>query len=69
MLTSFKFDFECLIFKNGLFNLFFGIKSLIFKFYHRGKSYYEKLKPLYTFGTEKKKKFTDLQITYRVYRR
>ena len=28
------------------------------------------LKPLYTFGTEKiNKKFTDLQITYRVYRR
>ena len=27
------------------------------------------LKPLDPFGTEKKKKFTDLQIIYRVYRR
>ena len=27
------------------------------------------LKPLYTFGTEKNKKFKDLQIIYRVYRR
>ena len=27
------------------------------------------LKPLDPFGTETKKKFTDLQITYRVYRR
>ena len=27
------------------------------------------LKPLDTFGTEQKLKFTDLQITYRVYRR
>ena len=26
-------------------------------------------KPLYTFGTEKKKKFTDLQIIYRVNRK